>query len=181
MEGKRLRKDRSSEVDTTGTSEVEKTQRVERSNANRRDLYATNLVYKNDCKTYARDYYRNNNNVVLESKLDEGLLTDPVKREIFDPFSEGTTTAKVYSTGSASEALGKSRMTLLKWQRDGILPEPRLRDASRKYLYYSASELKLIATVVAKWELKYKYLTVKNVEMVEELNSRISKYRATKV
>ena len=181
MERQRRKRSGSPETNKAVISQRKKTERIERSNTNRRNLYATDLAYKNDCKDYSRSYYRDKNGVVLETKLDKGLLIDPVRREIKDPFSDRMTTADVFSTGTASEALGKSRMTLLKWQKDGIVPEPRLEDSLRAYKYYSVGELKLIAKIVAKWEMTYKYLTIKNVEMVAEMNSRVNKYRDTKV
>lgn len=82
-----------------------------------------------------------------------------------------------YTMSEAAEALGRTRLTLKRWVRDGLIPPTVLADTVYQYRQYCEEELKLIAQQLAIHEAEFSYFTKKHVETIAEIQRVLQEYR----
>lgn len=142
----------------------------------RRHRYASDEKYANRQKENSRRYYRKT--VPLPpSKLRAGLLVPSTAREVICPGIDGTLTVNTYTLPEAAAALGRSALTFKKWIKDGMVPPPRLADATRNHRLYSEGELLLIAQALAVHERSFAYYGTGHTQTILSMSQRMHGYR----
>ena len=92
----------------------------------------------------SRDTYRQNH-PKAKSKLANGLLRGGAAREVIAEGLDHPEFVETYRMSEAALALGRSMLTLKRWIKEKIIPEPILKDVIYGYKHYRQGELKLIA------------------------------------
>lgn len=86
-----------------------------------------------------------------------------------------------YSVPVTADALGRTKLSIKKWIRDGIIPPPVWRDTSRNFLHYTVGELSTIARVLAEHESSFVYLSTKHTSTIEALWEAVRVYRSSNI
>jgi DNA-binding transcriptional MerR regulator len=100
-------------------------------------------------------------------------------REVTADGLEYPETVEVYRISEAAAAIGRSTLTLKRWIREKLIPEPILVDTTYGYRQYSKGELKLIAGYLAKHEQDYEYLHFTHLVTINQIAQAIEIYRKT--
>lgn len=104
-----------------------------------------------------------------------------VDREVIAGDMDHPMVANTYTIPEAARALGKSELTFKRWLADDLVPEPVLVDTVRGYRHYSAGELSVIATVLARHEREFSYYTTKHEETRHAIMQNIQGYRSSSI
>ena len=84
---------------------------------------------------------------------------------------------RTFNITEAAEALGRSLPNFRRWVNNEMIPEPVLRETTRRLFCYSGGELQLIAQVLARHEQEFSYFCEKHTQVVEEIAQAIHGYR----
>lgn len=84
---------------------------------------------------------------------------------------------EVYTVPQAARALGKAVLTLKRWIREGIVPEPVAVDTVSGWDHYTSGELQSIARILIAHDGEYTYLKKNHVTTVDRLHESVAEYR----
>ena len=171
MENRRRRKGHTTERSSQGTEGIDQVPE------NRRDTKKPTGELRTSGVSASLRRYRESN-PLPESRLSNGLLREGVRREVTTDDMEYPVTVETFTVAEASEALGKSDLTIRRWIAEEWLPPPVLRDTSRGYRHYSVGELRVIATVLRAHEREYVYYGAQHAQTRIRLEQAVHAYRA---
>lgn len=86
-----------------------------------------------------------------------------------------------YSIPKAAEALGRTKLSLKKWIRDGIIPPPIWKDVSRGFDQYTVGELSVIARVLVEHQSSFVYVSVKHTATIGAIWNALTLFRETNI
>lgn len=84
---------------------------------------------------------------------------------------------EVYTIPEAAVALGKALLTLKRWIKQGIVPEPIVTDTVKGHKHYTKGELQTIARILIEHENEYTYLKLDHTDTVSRLHEVVTAYR----
>lgn len=154
-------------------------------NKQRREKYAGDPEYAEEQRRRFRTYYRQSCNLSPrgESPLKGGrLLARAQSKEVTINGGAGEiVVTHCYTVREASQALGRSELTLRRWIKEELVPRPRLHDTSYGYMHYSRGELKAMARILARHEEEFEYFHKKHASTINNLWAAVESYRENKV
>lgn len=124
-------------------------------------------------------YYSRRNKVDSDLAAEGRLLTEGTEKEVIVHLDDGDIIQahEVYSIPEAADALGKALLTLKRWIRQGIIPEPVVTDTVKGHKHYTEGELQSIARILIEHENEYTYLKQTHTDTVARLHEVVSAYR----
>lgn len=110
------------------------------------------------------------------------LLKEAVYRQLYiEGEDEYFYEVDAYTVPEAAVALGRTALTLKRWIKDRLIPQPRLIGGNNYYKHYSVGELQLIADILIDHEQDYDYLHHTHTTTVNRLWNELDAYRETYV
>lgn len=106
------------------------------------------------------------------------MLTEPKDRELYvEGYPDELYVVPSYSVPEAAMALGRTQLTLKRWIKDKLVPEPQLIGGNYNYRHYSEGELQSIAKVLVEHEQEYDYLHHTHTMTVNRIWQEVEAYR----
>jgi len=84
---------------------------------------------------------------------------------------------EVYTIPEAAVALGKALLTLKRWIKQEIIPEPVVTDTVKGHKHYTKGELQTIARILIEHENEYTYLKQTHTDTVSRLHEVVTAHR----
>lgn len=113
-----------------------------------------------------------------QPRLTNGLLFPGTEREVTYEEADHPVVVTSFTIPELARALGRSELTIRRWIDAEKIPGPYLRETTRQLRVYSIGEATTIATVLARHESAYAYLTSTNHEAMRDMNESMHAYRA---
>lgn len=139
-------------------------------------------MYASQQRQAARDHYYSTRSKTDSDLTAEGqLLEDGADKEVIVPV-DGIGVLQVhevYTIPQAAKALGKAVLTLKRWIREGIIPEPVAVDTISSWKHYTKGELQTIARILIDHDGEYTYLKQSHTATVARLHEVVESYRET--
>jgi len=104
------------------------------------------------------------------------LLEHAQEREVYDADGQ-LYVVECYTVPEAARAIGRTQLTLKRWIKDGLIPEPYLVGATYGYHYISAGELQVIANILKVHEQQYDYLHHTHTMTVNRIWQEVEQFR----
>lgn len=145
-------------------------------NKQKRTQYASDPALRESVQAAGRERYRESN-PLPPSRLQRGLLTSGIRREVKAYGAGRSRIIDTYTIPEAAEALGKSLPNFRRWVTGELVPSPILKDTARSYFCYCAEELRIMARVLAEHERQYAYFCQSHQTTSNQIHQLITGHR----
>lgn len=113
-----------------------------------------------------------------QPRLSNGLLAAGTEREVTYEDADHPVTVVSFTIPELARALGRAELTIRRWIEADKIPAPYLLDTSRQLRVYSIGEATTMATVLARQESAYSYLTSTNAAALTDMHESMHAYRS---
>ena len=164
---------------TRGRAQLRSAEKCKDNNVARRQKYRADPDYREKQKARAREYYqRSVSTKEYESSLNGGVLRDGTEREVTDNYA--VLVVESYTLRETAHALGRTLLTLRRWLKDQMIPNPVVVDTTYGHSQYIRGEVDVMAQVLAQHERQFKYFRKQHIAPQEAIYAGISGYRKDK-